>query len=154
MMVYIHTRVCIYPDGSADTKNFGMWEFSDESMMYAALGGIFNDWISTTECVGTEHFINDMIYKYVVKPKGNFDHWYSEKIALVPEIKDRDNWNAVVSPEGERIAFLSKLNSGTDHSTSLFIVSINGGEPTKVNTSYDLSNPNDYSNLVALFDWR
>lgn len=152
--VYSHEYLYIYPDGSADTNNFGMWEFSDESMMYAALGNIFNDWISTTECVGTEHFIDDMIYKYVVKPKDNFNNWYSEKIALVPEIKSRDNWNAVVSPEGERIAFLSKLNSGTDHSTSLFIVSINGGEPTKVNTSYDLGNPDNNNNLVALFDWR
>lgn len=145
----------IYPDGSTGTDG---WEFSDESMMYGSPGNIwddyiFNDWISTTECVGTEHFINDMIYKYVVEGNSkNATHWYEEKIALVPEVKGRDNWNAVVSPEGERIAFLSKLNSGTDHSTSLFIVSINGGEPTKVNTSYDLGNSS--GNIVALFDWR
>ena len=128
-------------------------------MVYGTPGNIwddyiFNDWISTTECVGTEHFIDDTIYKYVVRPEGSVTQWYIEKIALVPEVKGRNNWNVVVLPEGERIAFLSSLNSGTDHSTSLFIVSINGGEPTKVNTSYDLGNPDNNNNIGVLLDWR
>lgn len=142
----------IYPDGSAGTD---YWMFSDESMMYAAPVYIFNDWISTTACVGTEealHGGNDMIYKYVVAPEHSLMDWYVERIAFVPNVKGRENWNAVVSPEGDRVAFLSKLTYGTD--TSLFIASLNGGEPIKVNTSYDLSDPNDYINLVALFDWR
>lgn len=130
-----------YPDGSVVDNGNAMQEFSDESMNYVAKSNIFNDWISTTEFVGTD---GDMIYKYVLGD--------DERTALVPEIKDRRNWNAVVSPDGDKVAFLSKLTGGTD--TSLFIVSINGGEPIKVNTSYDLSNPDDDINLVALFDWR
>ncbi|TGX97558.1 hypothetical protein E5357_12025 [Hominisplanchenecus murintestinalis] len=142
-----------YPDGSVVDNANAMQEFSDESMNYVANSNFFNDWISTTECVGTD---DDIIYKYVLEDKDSYKYfdWYNERIALVPEVKNRKNWNAVVSPDGDRVAFLSKMTGGTDTSTSLFVVSINGGEPMKVNTSYDLSNPNDYSNLVALFDWR
>lgn len=142
-----------YPDGSVVDNANAMQEFSDASMNYVANSNFFNDWISTTECVGTD---DDIIYKYVLGDKDSYEYfdWYAERIALVPEVKNRKNWNAVVSPDGDRVAFLSKMTGGTDTSTSLFIVSINGGEPTKVNTSYNLSNPNDYSNLVALFDWR
>lgn len=142
-----------YPDGSVVDSSNAMREFSDETMNYVANSNFFNDWISTTECVGTD---DDTIYKYVLGDKDSYNYfdWYDERTALVPEVKDRSNWNAVVSPDGDRVAFLSKLTGGTDTSTSLFIVSLNGGEPIKVNTSYDLSNPNDDSNLVALFDWR
>lgn len=142
-----------YPDGSVVDNANAMQEFSDASMNYVANSNFFNDWISTTECVGTD---DDIIYKYVLGDKDSYEYfdWYDERIALVPEVKNRKNWNAVVSPDGDRVAFLSKMTGGTDTSTSLFIVSINGGEPTKVNTSYDLSNPDDYSNLVALFDWK
>lgn len=142
-----------YPDGSVKDSIDGFQEYYDESKSYVAPSGLFNDWISASEFVGTD---DSMIYKYVLVPESERSgfHWYSDRIALVPEIKNRKNWNAVVSPDGNKVAFLSKMTGGTDTSTSLFIVSIDGGEPTKVNTSYDLSNPSDYTNLVALFDWR
>lgn len=142
-----------YPDGSVVDNANAMQEFSDESMNYVANSNFFNDWISTTEFVGTDDY---MIYKYVLGDKDSYEYlaWYDDRTALVPEVKNRRNWNAVVSPDGDKVAFLSMLTEGTNTSTSLFIVSINGGEPIKVNTSYDLSNPNDYSSLVALFDWR
>lgn len=155
---YYTVLIYPYPDGSVADKNDDvMREFSDESMNYVANSMFFNDWVSTTECVGTDDY---MIYKYVLGDKDSYEYssqldylkWYDERTALVPEVKNRRNWNAVVSPDGDRVAFLSKLTGGTDTSASLFIVSINGGEPIKVNTSYDLSNVNDY--LVVLFDWR
>ena len=142
-----------YPDGSVKDDINAFQEYYDESKSYVANSNFFNDWISASEFVGTD---DSMIYKYVLVPESEHGvfHWYSDRIALVPEIKNRKNWNAVVSPDGNKVAFLSKMTGGTDTSTSLFIVSIDGGEPTKVNTSYDLSNPSDYNNLVALFDWR
>lgn len=143
-----------YPDGSVTDNDDAFQEYYDESKSYVANSNLFNDWISASEFVGTD---DSMIYKYVLVPESEHDsfHWYSDRIALVPEIKNRKNWNAVVSPDGNKVAFLSKMTGGTDTSTSLFIVSIDGGEPTKVNTSYDLSNnPSNFNNLVALFDWR
>lgn len=142
-----------YPDGTVVDNASAMQEFSDASMTYVANSNFFNDWISASEFVGTE---DGMIYKYILSPKDTYGYlnWYDKKTALAPEIKGRTNWGAVVSPDGKRVAFLSKLTSGTDTSTSLFTVSIDGGEPTKVNTTYDLNNSNNYTSNVALFNWE
>lgn len=142
-----------YPDGTVVDSSSAKQEFSDASMTYVANSNFFNDWISASEFIGSD---DGMIYKYILSPKDTYRNlaWYDERIALVPEIKGRTNWGAVVSPDGNRVAFLSKLTSGTDTSTSLFIVSIDGGEPTKVNTTYDLNNSNNYTSNVALFNWE
>lgn len=142
-----------YPDGTVVDSSSAMQEFSDASMTYVANSNFFNDWISASEFVGAD---DGMIYKYILSPKDTYGYinWYDKKIALVPEIKGRTNWGAVVSPDGKKVAFLSKLTSGTDTSTSLFTVSIDGGEPTKVNTTYDLNNSNNYTTNVALFNWE
>lgn len=50
----------LYPDGSVVDRSpvtTAIPEFSDESMNYAANSRIFNDWISKTECVGTDDYI-------------------------------------------------------------------------------------------------
>ncbi len=142
-----------YPDGTVVDSSSAMQEFSDVSMTYVANSNFFNDWISASEFVGSD---DGMIYKYILSPKDTYRNlaWYDDRMALVPEIKGRTNWGAVVSPDGNRVAFLSKLTNGTDTSTSLFIVSIDGGEPTKVNTTYDLNNSNNYTSNVALFNWE
>ena len=39
---------------------------------YVANSNFFNDWISTTECVGTD---DDMIYKYVLGTKDSYKYF-------------------------------------------------------------------------------
>lgn len=146
----------VYPnvDGSIRDSDSALCEYYNESMTYAANTNDFNDWISESEYVGTD---KGMIYKYNLagEPAKTYE-WYSEKTALVPEVKGRENWNAVVSPECNKVAFLSKLTSGTKQETMLYIVPIEGGDPIKVNTTYDFSNPStsQYERWVALMDWR
>lgn len=144
-----------YADGSIHDEANALHEYYDESMTYAANTNFFNDWISESECVGTE---DGMIYKYNLA--GEYEHefldWYSEATPLVPEIKGRQNWNAVVSPECDKVAFLSKLTNatGTEQNTMLYIVSVDGGEPVKVPTTYDFSDPDEYHHYVGLMDWQ
>lgn len=44
--------------------------------------------------------------------------------------KSRNNWSGVASPDGEKIAFLSK--AANDSNVKLCITSRNGGEPVEV----------------------
>lgn len=118
--------------------------------------GEFCDWISASECVGIE---DDMIYRYKLKKDKNrkdiLDK-YSKAIPLIPEINGRENGNAVVAPDGNKVAFLSLLTRSTDESYELFVVSAKGGNPVKIDTEYDFSeiDRNEYRHTVRLIDWR
>lgn len=138
------------PDGTAsDTAS--TYEYFDSSMQYPARTDDFYDWVSEDICVGNGLGSNDpyIIYKYQLSGESDIFHWYSEKTTFIPSVKNRINWNAVVSPDGEQVAFLSKLTSGTDQSTSLFLISIDGGEPIKVDTDYTFS-----ADKCGMIDWR
>lgn len=136
------------PDGTVnDTPS--PYEYYDSAMQYPASTDIY-DWISADTCVGNGLGITDpyVIYKYQLSGERDAYHWYSEKTTFIPSVKDRINWNAVVSPDGTQVAFLSKLTSGTNQSTSLFLISIDGGEPIKVDTDYA------FSDKCGMIDWR
>lgn len=147
------TTVYPLPDGSVLDSPTALHVYYDESMKYPANSNFFTDWISENVCVGSE---KGMIYKYYLHDNSSSSlSWYSDKQALVPDIKGRTNWSAVVSPDGKKVAFLSRLTSGTDTTASLYIVSSDGGEPTKIETQYAF--PSDYSvyvkYTVGLLDW-
>lgn len=141
-----------YPDGTLKDGDI-MKFYYDESMTYPVTAGYFKDWISLSECVGID---DNIIYKYTLS--GNeqrsaldFDYWYNEKIALIPDIKGRENRNPVVSPDGTRVAFLSALTTGADNAPYLYIVSADGGNPVKVSTDYAFSDTNVYTSWVDGF---
>lgn len=130
----------ILPDGTVgEAENF-WWYYYDKNMEYPAYRGDFSDWISPSECVGTD---DGMIYKYTLSgDDDNLDSWYSDKTELVPNIKGRINGNPAVSPDGTKVAFLSELNDGTDRRPYLYIVPVAGGNPVKVSTNYMFDNFN------------
>lgn len=148
----------VYPliDGSICDDISAMREYYDVSMTYSANTNFFNDWISESLCVGTsdKSGTNDKrIYKYnLANIKPNSLEWRSEAVPLIPDIKGRENYSAVVSPECNQVAFLSILTTGTQNETSLFKVPIDGGDPIKVNTSFDFSA--QYENYISLLDWK
>lgn len=130
------------PNGTIDVDSVVSLNYSyyNEEMTFPARSGFFYDWISENQCVGVE---KNMIYKYILsgnKDDGIRASWYNEKIELIPEIKGRENWNPVVSPGADRVAFLSKLIEGTDQSTYLYIVPTEGGNPVKVSVDYLFTN--------------
>lgn len=145
-------------DGSVvDSTN--IYEYYDASLSHAAPQGIFTDWITDKECIGVE---NGMLYRYILNDDQSdlfFSNWYSDCIALVPRVNGRHNWCGVVSPEKDRVAFLSRLESGTDSTAHLFITSVSGNdEPVEIYTDYqfpsDFSIQNSYKYRVSLVDWR
>lgn len=139
------------PDGSVVDSMF-QWQYYDEEMLYPAVWSACHDWISPTECVGTLSTTSSrgMIYKFTLTGKTTgISDWYSDKTALVPNIKDRYNWDPVVSPDKSQVAFLSKLTTGTDQSGYLFIVPVNGGDPVQVPTEYTFTE--GYNTIMAWF---
>ena len=143
--------IWLLPDGTAIDTADG-YEYYDSSMQYPARAGLFYDWVSADVCVGNWFGThgNDIIYKYQLSGEEDIWDWYSEKTTFIPSVKDRRNWNAVVSPNGDQVAFLSQLTSGTDQSTNLFLISIDGGEPIKVNTDYTFT----AGQHCGMIDWR
>lgn len=141
----------IRPNGDAKYYSFmGNGTYYDTSEQYFVPYLYFGDWISPSECVGTDvqgmkggTWPNTyMLYRYRLKGKydpKNHSNFYEDRIALIPYIELRQNWNPVVSSDTTQIAFLSKLYSGTDNATYLFIVPAEGGEPVKVPTSFQFS---------------
>lgn len=137
------------PDGSIDTGAY--WDYYDSTMTYPARrdGDYMTDWISPNEGVGT-HRTEDtnMIYKYTLSGVNDIFKWYDELIPLVPSISGRTNWNPIASPNASKVAFLSKLTTGTDASSYLYIVPIDGGNPVKVSTDYIFDSNNLYSTYL------
>ena len=139
----------IRPDGTVADPNDSISVYSDyhfvyydSSMQYPAQAGYIYDWISADTCIGNGVSDSYGIYKYQLS--GKKDDWYSNKTSIIPEGKDRVNRNAVVSPESNQVAFLSRKFL----STSLFLVSVDGGDPVKVQTDFS------FNDDTYLIDWR
>lgn len=70
---------------------------------------------------------------------------------------DRRNWNPISSPDGQTVAFISQAGVG-ESAPELFVISRNGGDPTKVTTSVSFERTADgwlgSSNRLQLLDWR
>lgn len=142
-----------FPDGRAVDDNTSIQEYYDISMQYAANTNFFSDWIDVSHCLGSD---DGMVYLYDLEKTTSSYEWYNTRTPLVPNITGRINWSAVASPDGNRVAFLSKLTNGNDTSTSLFVVPINGGDPVKINTDYGLSGDNAIYGArteFGLLDW-
>ncbi len=138
------------PDGTVeDDITNSKWYYYDEEMTYPARGDCFADWISPSECVGIE---GNVIYKYSLsETTRSFFTWNNEKTALIPDIKGRNNWSIIVSPDASRIAFLSALTEGTDTAPYLYTVPISGGDPTKVSTDFYIDGRVNYENFSRGF---
>lgn len=88
-----------------------------------------------------------------------YDSASGEFVDYIPE-SERTNWGAVVSPDTQKIAFLSRPHNGVN--IELFVTSPSGGEPTMVNMEQTLDSL--YGKLEAnatydlpwctLLDWR
>lgn len=152
-----------YPDGTIEDTEKN-WYYYDENMIYPALGGLwgsFREWISPSECVAVK---NNMIYKYSLSGNSQVsiaaNEWYSDETALTPEINGRESWNPVTSPDASKVAFLSRLTTGTDTSPYLYVVSADGGEPVKVSTDYSFDAPAYYTyainspSSICLLTWE
>lgn len=148
----------ILPDGSVAKDDSAFVEYYDDTLKYPANTNFFTDWVSKAECVGVDDD-RDYIIKYRLDGKRKeilgVKDWYSKQTELVPFVEGRKNWSAVVSPDKKEVSFLSRLESGTDQTASLYTVSIDGGDPVKVDTDYDF--PNDFSVKktyeAGLLDW-
>lgn len=66
---------------------------------------------------------------------------------LLPATRDRDNYSPAVSRDGRDVAFLSRRGS----TTSLYVVSLSGGEPRLITDVPDGDYPNDD---VVLLGWK
>ena len=73
---------------------------------------------------------------------------------IVPDIKDRWNYNPVVSPDGSQVAFLSSLRSATDNNGYVFITGLDGDEPEKVDTDLSFYCFEDLEGSWHLMEWR
>ena len=142
-----------YPDNTIEDGS--IWYYYDANMRYPARFDRCYDWISEKECVGTgtTGINDDNIFKYVlsgVKELGSYNvaGWSSSMTSLVESVEGRKNWNPVVSPQKDKVAFFSKMTKGTDQSTYLFVVPISGGNPTKIATSFS------FSNNTYLLGWK
>lgn len=130
--------ICPLPNGKIENSGSYTWYYFDAEMAYPARGSYFNDWISSSECVGVESISNttETIYRYSLSGNKSIFDWVNERTELLPRIKGRTNWNPIVSPDTSKVAFLSKLTTGTDTTPYLYIVPSDGGEPVKVPTDY------------------
>ena len=78
--------------------------------------------------------------------------WYLIKI--VPDIKERWNYNPVVSPDGKKVAFLSSLRNAADNMGHLFITGFDGEEPVKIDTDLAFSCFKNLEGSFHLMEWR
>ncbi|MFV0529157.1 MAG: hypothetical protein ACK5MN_10620 [Lachnospiraceae bacterium] len=134
----------IQPDGSV-IDGFNVLYYSP-SMTHRAPEYI-SAWVDDTTFVGGG-YKSDLIYKYTAltdeewKNKGGAPvHAYADRTALVPDINNRANSHALVSPDKKTVAFLSRLTSGSDRTPYLFTVPLDGGEPVKTDVSYVFNYP-------------
>ena len=115
------------------------WVYYDINMRYPASPAAFYDWISETECVGNGILSENMIFRYKLSGEKDIYYWSSSSEPLVEYVEGRKNWDPVVSPNKDYVAFFSKLTTGTDQGTYLFTVPLSGGTPTKISTKLSFS---------------
>lgn len=122
----------IQPNGeyvSADT----IAPMSDASgEQYAGSTEALYDWVDKNTYLSADQK-REKIYLTKTLPTNSIDG--HEKKSLLPEIENRKNWNAVTSPDGSQVAFLSSIKTATEP-PELFVVPSSGGEPQKVKTDY------------------
>jgi len=118
----METGYYVQPNGSTTTSTGE--RFINASMLFCSSWDSIYDWVGSNAYVG---------------PDGDYGQIYLIKqdfsLPLLPGNKTRKNFNAVASPDGKQIAFLSHQQTGTEP-VDLFIVSTNGGEPIKIKTNY------------------
>lgn len=122
----------ICPDGSLSSD---ARVYYDETMSSAADLSTLGDWISSDSYIGIDNGLICLFEKN--------ESEFVKTADLIPERVGRKNRNPVVSPDREKVAFISVLNG----EEGLFTVSIKGGEPQKVQTDYNFEvNPQNYPN--------
>ena len=106
------------------------------------------DWVDDTHCIADvgDHYSTTML----------IDIDAEESTMYMPSTS-RKCWDGVVSPEGDRIAFLSQPEHGNEL-PSLFVVPTSGGDPVKVDApiaftykEYAVDRDNGFTTII---DWR
>ena len=86
-------------------------------------------WIDDTRCiVDAKAAYTTNVDSYIV------DVATQTESAYIPG-DSRDNWSGIISPDGTRIAFLSSPRQTFTRTNDIYITSVNGGDPVKVNCS-------------------
>ena len=97
--------------------------------LYATDGSVFADWIDG------ERYVTDggpAIGVAVATASPTAD---ARKAKDIVPTSNRINWNPIVNPAGDLVAFLS--SNRNQPAIELFVVPVSGGDPTRVDTSYD-----------------
>lgn len=131
----------------------------DSSELYNSLYSDTNitDWIDDNTFISYGRY-SDGVYRSTIEKLDS-----GETIKYVPG-SSRHHWNGVLNPDKNMIAFMSEPISGTGK-PELFIIPVDGGNPTKINSSIELSNGRecekgipdnslDNSYYTALIDWQ
>lgn len=142
----------VHPDGSV--KSISSTIYSDETMSYAANGNHLMDWVSENQFVGSIKK-DYRLYLHEAAESAD-DSLFNNSISqtpITPDILDRVNFSAVVSPDKLEVAFLSYLSTGTDQSPSLFVVPVTGGEPAKIGSDYSFSPPSTLETPDTILGW-
>lgn len=121
----------------------------NEGLLKNAFGGRkytpadVTSWIDGTHCIVT--------YREAIF--GRLDSFIVDVTAQTESVyipgNSRDNWSGIISPDGTKIAFLSVLRPTASGAKGIYIVPVNGGDPVKVNCSFD----QDIDIGWALIDW-
>lgn len=140
----------ILPDGSV-SSSVSIYDYYGADMKYAAPISLVGGWVSENTCIGSK---DDMIYKFILNEdqSDRVFAWDSNRISLIPYVKGRKNWNAVISPNRDKVVFLSQLESG-NNPIELFVVGLDGGDPQRIDTDYSF--PKDKSShYVEVLTWK
>lgn len=139
---------------------FGLKNLDDKKAQYVydsvyvsdrglyATGG-FADWIDGKRYLDVDYGIG--VGEATASPTAD-----APPVKEVLPSSNRANWNPIADPGGEQFAFLS--SNPNQSGIELFIESINGGEPTRVDTDYDFTQTGSYGTLLdsdshPLLDW-
>ena len=153
--IYKYIDLAISPDGTVDGN------YSDESREYKTGWGHFYEWVSKSSYL--EYTYSGKIALVYLKNKLKANGLSEEEKTeyIVPDVNKRINIYPVMSPDGKQVAFLSGFGRELmdyslvfDDSLELFVVSLDGGYPEKVNTDCSLPGVKyDYCNY-AILEWR
>ncbi len=110
------------------------WDTRDIYALFDTVDNIaVTDWLDATKCLEDKYNAKEIAAMCGSIVRNSVIYDVDSKIVTeyIPDsYKSRNNWSGVASPDGEKIAFLSK--AANDSNVKLCITSRNGGEPVEV----------------------
>jgi hypothetical protein len=121
---------------------------SDRGLYATMSTGVFADWIDGERYLVEDYTIG--VGKATASPTAD-----APPVKDVLPASNRTNWNPLASPGGDQFAFLS--SNPNQAGTELFVVPVDGGDPTRVDTDYEFTQSNEGQLGVSpphdLLDW-